>query len=47
MKSRRETWEIPDNEVANWTTCEDVQAGESTPGPCERKSVPETSESGR
>ena len=27
---RRETWKVPDNEGADWTTYEDVQAGEST-----------------
>ena len=46
-ESRRETWKISDNEGADWTTCEDVQAVELTPRSCERKSVPEASESGR
>ena len=45
-KSRRETWKIPDHKGVYWTTCEDVQASESTPRPCERKRVSETSESG-
>ena len=46
-ESRRETWKISDNKGADWTTCEDVQAAENTPRSRERKSIPETSESGR
>ena len=46
-ENREETWEISDNEGADWTTCEDVRAAEDTPRSCERKSIPETSESRR
>ena len=46
-ESRRETGKISDNEGADWTTCEDVQAAEDTPRSRERKSIPETSESRR
>ena len=35
-ESRRETRKISDNEGADWTTCEDVQAGGDTPESCER-----------
>ena len=38
-ESRRETRKISDNEGADWTTCEDVQAAEDTPRSCERKNV--------
>ena len=31
----------------DWTACQDIQTGENTPKPCERKDVPEAIESGR
>ena len=46
-ESRRETGKISDNEGADWTTSEDVQAADDTPWSCERKNIPETSESRR
>ena len=39
--------EDSDNQGTDWTTCEDSQAAEDTPRSCERKSIPEASESGR
>ena len=39
------TGKIFDNEGADWTTCEDVQACGDIPESCERKNIPETSES--
>ena len=35
---------IPDNESADWTTREDIQAADDTTWSCEGKSVPKTSE---